>query len=134
MIVDALFTWASSIPSWLATLALSALPITESRLTIPVAIVSWNLSPIFVYVLAMTGNAIPFFPVFFGFAWAKNFAEKRAAWSVVWFDRSINRVHKKIGNNYERLGLIAVMIFVAVPEFGALAQDNFPDFFPKILV
>lgn len=115
MITSALFSWASSIPPWLATLVLSSLPVTESRLTIPVAILSWHLSPTFVYILAMIGNAIPFFPVFFGFAWAKRFAEKRAQWSVIWFDRALHRVQKKIGNDYERWGLIAVMIFVAVP-------------------
>ena len=115
MIVDALFSWASSIPPWLATIILSALPITECRLTIPVAILSWHLSPVAAYALAMIGNAIPFFPVFFGFAWAKRIAEKHALWSVVWFDRAIHRVQKKIGNNYERLGLIGIMLFVAVP-------------------
>lgn len=115
MIVDALFSWASSVPSWLATIVLSALPVTECRLTIPVAILSWHLPPIAVYGLAMIGNAIPFFPVFFGFAWAKHVAEVRAPWSVVWFDRALHRVQKKIGNNYERLGLIGIMLFVAIP-------------------
>lgn len=115
MIVESLFHWAQSIPSWLATIVLSALPITECRLTIPVAILSWHLSPVAAYALAMIGNTVPFFPVFFGFAWAKRFAEVHAPWSVVWFDRAIHRVQKKIGDNYERLGLIAVMFFVAVP-------------------
>ncbi len=115
MIAGELFAWAATIPSWIATLVLSALPVTESRLTIPVAITVWNMSPVLVYVLAMIGNAIPFFPVFFGFAWTKRFAEQHAPWSVVWFERALHRVQKKIGTDYERLGLIAVLLFVAVP-------------------
>lgn len=115
MIVETLFHWAQSIPPWIATIVLSALPVTESRLTIPVAVLSWHLSPLAAYVFAMIGNAIPFFPVFFGFSWVKRLAEVHAPWSVVWFDRAMHRVQKKIGNDYERLGLIAVMLFVAVP-------------------
>lgn len=113
--IEALFSWASTIPAWFATIVLSVLPITESRLTIPIAITAWKMSPVAAYFLAMIGNAIPFFPVYFGFVWAKRFAERHAPWSVIWFERAIHRVQKKIGNNYERFGLIAVMLFVAVP-------------------
>lgn len=115
MFVESLFAWASTIPAWLATIVLSALPITESRLTIPVAILSWHLSPITAYGLAMIGNAIPFPIIFFGFRGAKRLAERYAPWSVKWFDRILEHAQKKLGNRYQEIGLLAVAIFVAVP-------------------
>ena len=115
MIASALFAWAATIPPSFAVFVLSALPVTESRLTIPVAITVWDLPPLLVYLLAMIGNAIPFFPIFFGFSRAKRFAEMHAPWSVVWFERALHRAQKKIGTNYERLGLLGVMVFVAIP-------------------
>lgn len=115
MISADIIAWAGSIPPGLATFVLSALPVTESRLTIPVSITVWKLSPLTAYGLAMLGNMIPFFPIYFGFRALKRLAEVHAPWSVVWFERALHRVQKKIGNNYERYGLIAVMLFVAIP-------------------
>lgn len=115
MIVEAMIAWVSAMPPWIATVVLSALPVTESRLTIPVAVTVWNMTPVSAYLFAMLGNALPFFPVYFGFRSAKRFAEVYAPWSVVWFDRALHRVRKKIGNNYERFGLLAVIMFVMAP-------------------
>ena len=115
MIVNALFAWASSIPPWFATIVLSALPITESRLTIPVAITVWKLSPAVAYFFAMVGNAIPFLPIFFGFRSAKVWAERYAPWSVQWFERGLLRAERKLGTSYQKFGLIAIALFVAIP-------------------
>ena len=115
MIVETMIAWVSAMPPWIATVILSALPFTESRLTIPVAVTVWNMTPISAYLFAMLGNALPFFPVYFGFRFAKRFAETYAPWSVVWFDRALHRVQRKIGNTYERFGLLAVIAFIAVP-------------------
>lgn len=114
-----LFAWATSVPSWLATIVLSAAPITESRLTIPVAIGVWHLPPVSAYLFAMIGNAIPFFPIYFGFRAAKRFAEVYAAWSVAWFDRALDHAKRKIGNRYEQYGLIAIFILSSLPLPGA---------------
>lgn len=119
MIVDSLFAWASTIPAWLATVVLSALPITESRLTIPVAILSWHLSPILAYVLAMVGNAIPYPFIFFGFRWAKKIAERYAPWSVRWFDRMLEHAQKKLGRRFERYGFWALFVLSSLPFPGA---------------
>jgi len=115
MIVETLFHWAQSIPPWLATIVLSALPITECRLTIPVAILSWHLSPILAYVLAMIGNAIPIAPIFFGFLWFRSFAARSAPWSTKWLDRLLEHAHKKLGKHFEKYGIVALFILSAIP-------------------
>lgn len=115
MIVDALFSWASSIPPWFATIVLSALPITECRLTIPVAILSWHLSPLAAYALAMIGNAIPIAPIFFGFQWFRSWAAKTAPWMTTWLDRAIDHAHQKLGRHYEQYGIVALVVLSAIP-------------------
>ena len=115
MIVETMIAWVSAMPPWLATVLLSIAPMTESRLTIPLAVTVWHLPPVAAYCLAMIGNAIPFFPIFFGFRAAKLWAEQHAPWSVQWFDHALRRVQRKIGTQYERWGLLAVFFFVAIP-------------------
>ena len=119
MIAETLFAWASTVPSWLATIVLSVLPITESRLTIPVAIVSWHLSPVVAYVLAMIGNALPYPFIFFGFRWAKKMAEAYAPWSVKWFDRLLDHAQKKLGKRFEQYGFWALFVLSSLPLPGA---------------
>ncbi len=115
MITESLFRWAQLIPPWLATIVLSALPITECRLTIPVAILSWHLSPIVAYVLAMIGNAIPIAPIFFGFQWFRSWAAKSASWMTTWLDRAIDHAHRRLGKQYERYGIVALVVLSAIP-------------------
>jgi len=52
-----------SIPSWFATIILSALPISELRGSIPIAIGVYGLGPIEAYFLAVLGNLIPVIPL-----------------------------------------------------------------------
>lgn len=118
MIADAMISAVSSMPPWLATVLLSMAPITESQATIPVAITMWKMSPVSAFIFAMLGNAIPFFPIFFGFVWAKKHAERFVPWSVVWFERAVHRVQSKMGPGYEKWGLLAVFLFVSIPFAG----------------
>lgn len=110
-----LFSWASTIPPWLATIALSALPVTEAQLAIPVAILSWKLHPALAYVLAMFGNALPIVPIFFGFAALREWAELHAQWSVKWLDRLVARAHRKFGSDFEKYGVLGLIAFMAIP-------------------
>ncbi len=115
MIAAALISLVSTIPSWLATIVLAALPVTEAQLAIPVAILSWKLSPFVAYGLAMLGNALPIFPLFFGFTTLRSLAERHASWSVRWLDRLLARAHRKFGADFEKYGVIGLVAFMAIP-------------------
>ncbi len=115
MIVELFFSWASSVPPWLGTILLSALPVTESQLAIPVAVLSWKLSPPFVYMLAMFGNALPIIPIFFGFSAVRAWAERHAQWSVQWLDKLLARAHRKFGADFEKYGVLGLIVFMAIP-------------------
>ncbi len=102
-------------PKWLAVILLSMIPVTELRATVPLAIAGWDMDPVFVLALALFGNAVPFFPVYFGFRALQRLAERRAPWAVRWLDRLLARAHKKLGNNFEKYGTLGLALFVAVP-------------------
>jgi uncharacterized membrane protein len=115
MIAAMFLSWASTVPSWLGTIVLAALPVTEAQLAIPVAILSWKLSPALAFGLAMLGNALPIIPLFFGFMTVRNWAEKHAAWSVVWLDRLLARAHRKFGADFDKYGVLGLIVFMAIP-------------------
>lgn len=115
MFTESLLQWAGTIPPWLGTIVLSALPITEAQLAIPVAILSWKLSPVVAYGLAMFGNALPIVPLFFGFSRLRNLAERHALWSVVWLDKLLARAHRKFGADFDKYGVLGLIAFMAIP-------------------
>lgn len=115
MITEMLFESVRSVPHWLAVILLSALPVTESRLTIPVAMLSWHMGPTITYTLAMLGNALPIAPIFFGFVHLRNWCEKHAQWAVRWLDKTIDHAHHKLGKHFEQYGLTALFLLSAIP-------------------
>ncbi|MDD1736952.1 MAG: small multi-drug export protein, partial [Methanothrix sp.] len=50
-------------PSWLMTLAAAALPISEVRGAIPLAIGVYGYSPLEAYLLSVFGNLLPVIPL-----------------------------------------------------------------------
>lgn len=115
MITETLFSLVQGVPHWLAVIILSALPVTESRLTIPVAILSWHMGPTLTYTLAMIGNALPIAPIFFGFVHLRNWCEKYAQWAVRWLDHFVSHAHRKLGKHFEQYGLTALFLLSAIP-------------------
>ncbi|MCR4312508.1 MAG: small multi-drug export protein [Candidatus Uhrbacteria bacterium] len=112
---DQIIAAFAGFPNWLAVILLSMIPVTELRATIPVAILAWDMQPIVVFFLALIGNAIPFFPIFFGFLAARRCIEQRLPWTVRWFDRLLARAHRKLGNKFEKYGMFGLAMFVAIP-------------------
>ena len=63
--VEALVQFFSSWPTPLATAALAALPVTELRLAIPIAMHVWSLAPFDALLYAFLGNLLPIVPLYF---------------------------------------------------------------------
>lgn len=112
---DVIVSWFANVPSWLATMLLSALPVTELRATIPVAITLWDIEPMSALLLALIGNALPFLPIFYGFMAFRHLAERRFPWMVTWLDRLLEKAHRKVGSNFEKYGTLGLALFVAIP-------------------
>jgi uncharacterized membrane protein len=112
---EILIEYFNQFPHWLATIILSALPITELRLTIPVALEAWNLSILSAFMLAIVGNLIPLIPLYFGLDWFRGIIAKYLPSATNIVDKLIARTEKKVKNNYVKYGAIALCIFTAIP-------------------
>lgn len=113
--VDALVAAVESFPHWLATVILSALPLTEHRLSIPLAITTWNIPPLEAYGWAVLGALLPFFPLYYGLMWVRGLCERYFPRLVTPIDKVLARSEKKVRNGYEKYGAIALCLFVAIP-------------------
>jgi len=113
--IEKILSFFENFPPEIATFILSMLPITELRVSIPIALGVWNLNPIAVFMISIAGNIVPAFiivwylkPITEWFSRHSKVFEKLFSW---WFERTI----KKFSDQYEKHGLWALMIFVAIP-------------------
>ncbi len=103
------------IPDWLQVMALSAAPITEYQLAIPVAITQYHFSLPIAYFLGVIGALIPFLPLYFGFEFVRRHLTTIFPALITPFDRLIARADKKLRGNYEKYGAIALFLALVVP-------------------
>ncbi len=98
----------------IATILLSALPLTELRASIPIAIKSWGMDPILVFFLAILGNSLLILVILI-----LDLATKLSAKYfpplhklIVW---NLDRTQRKTKEKIEKYGALALIIFVAIP-------------------
>lgn len=113
--VNALVQFAGQFPSWLATIFLAAMPVTELRLAIPIASEVWLLHPLDALGLSIIGNLLPFFPLYYGLDWLRRFCEKRLPWVTRAIDAQIERSRRRVEKKYNRYGSFALFLFTALP-------------------
>ncbi len=112
---DIIISYLDSFPREIATLILAALPVTELRLALPVAMHVWLLLPLQAYFWAVIGNLIPLLPLFFGLEWVRKIVEKYSPWLTKGIDKIVKRAHDKVNHSYEKHGAIALFLFTALP-------------------
>lgn len=103
-----------SVPQWLSTILLSALPFSELRGTIPIAIGIYGLDPLTAYFLAVIGNMLPVIPLLLYLDPVSRYLRRFKMWDV-FFSWLFTRTKRKHSKRFERYGTIALTIFVAIP-------------------
>jgi uncharacterized membrane protein len=98
----------------LLTILYSALPVTELRASIPLAI-SWGLDPIYVLFLAIIGNIIPVFIIIFGLDKITSLAEKYSPPLDKFLNWIFKRTRRKTSKQIKKYGNLALFLFVAIP-------------------
>lgn len=111
LIVSAMAT----LPVWLRVILLSAIPITEYQLSIPLGIHEYHLSPWLAFVLAAIGATLIFFPVYFGLDALHDFVERRFPWLLRPLDLVIARAERKLKDRYVKYGAVALFLFLVIP-------------------
>lgn len=113
--IEYIIAFVGQFPTWLATILLASLPVTELRVAIPVAAQLWLIDPLNVYALAIIGNLLPFIPLFFGLEKVRDFLEKRFPPLANIIDTSIERAHRRVQEKYEKYGALSLFLFTALP-------------------
>lgn len=113
--LDLLIEYLSQFPTWLAAIALAALPVTELRLAIPIAMHVWFIKPFEALVLCVIGNLLPFFPLYYGLNALRRLTSKYLPFITRVIDASIVRAERRVKQKYARYGALALFLFTAIP-------------------
>lgn len=113
--IDQLVELLGTIPRPIATIVLAALPVTELRLAIPVAINGWLLRPLEGFGYGVIGNLLPMLPLYFGLDGLRRMAATHWPWFGRVIDAQIERAKGRVETKYARYGALALFLFTALP-------------------
>lgn len=101
-------------PPELVVVAIAALPISELRGAIPLALKMYGMSPLESYVLGVLGNLLPV-PVLLLFLGRAERYLRRFACFDRFFTWLFSRTRRRTQAGIEKYGALALVLFVAVP-------------------
>ena len=111
--MDILPTILSSKELW--TVVYSAIPVTELRATIPLAITVWHVKPLTAFILAVIGNSLPIAVIILGLNKIVQLAKRYSKFWTRVLEAIFRRTRRKTSQQFEKYGLLALCLFVAVP-------------------
>jgi uncharacterized membrane protein len=94
---------------------MSALPVSELRVALPVAILQYNFAPLYALFLSVIGNLLPIAIIFFFFPPLLRFAEKHIPALHRVMDNYLRSLERKHQSKYHKYGAFFLFLFVAVP-------------------
>lgn len=104
----------ASVPHWLAVLIISAIPISELRGSIPVAMGIYGMGPVEAYFLSVLGNLLPVIPLLLFLEPVSVYLRRYRIFDV-FFTWLFSRTRQNHSESFEKYGLLALTIFVAIP-------------------
>lgn len=104
----------ASVPHWLAVLVIGAIPISELRGAIPVAMGVYGMGPVEAYSLSVVGNLIPVVPLLLFLEPVSGYLRRYRIFDI-FFTWLFSRTRRNHTENFEKYGLLALTLFVAVP-------------------
>ena len=102
------------VPAWLMTLVVAALPVSEVRGAIPLAMGVYGFSPLDAYLLSVFGNLLPIIPLLLFLGPISDYL-RRFSLGDMFFTWLFDRTRNKCIKNHETFELTALAIFVAIP-------------------
>lgn len=105
----------NSFPPELATFLIATLPIAELRASIPIALGVYDLSVVSSYIYSVLGNVFPLIFILLLLEPVSRLLSKHFRIFNKFFNWLFERTRKKFTKKYEKWGLVALVIFVAIP-------------------
>jgi len=114
-----LVNWFSGFPDWLSVVLLSALPVTELRVSLPLALYYYDLSIWQSIFFTLIGNSLPVAIMFIFFTPFLHWAERHSPTLHRFIHLHLRRLQQTHQKQYQRYGAFFLFIFVAVPLPGS---------------
>lgn len=102
-------------PPELAILLISMIPIAELRVALPLALTVYNLNWLESYLITVLGNLLPVILIIKLVGPVSDWLSRKFKFAEKFFIWLFNRTRNKTIQKYEKYGLWALMIFVAIP-------------------
>ena len=108
-------------PPWLQVILLAALPVTELRAALPIAITVFHFSPLEALLLSAFGCFLPVPVIYYLLNPALHFVRARSAAFDKFVEQYFHTLKHRYQERFERWGAFALAVFVAIPlpGFGA---------------
>ncbi len=105
-----------SLPEEILVLGVAAAPVVELRGSIPLAVGIFKMNVVFAAILSVVGNLVPVFLIYwFGQLWI-DWTSRRKSFLTRLTEGVLRRSRNVFGKGkYERYGLFALSLFVAIP-------------------
>lgn len=103
-----------AVPHWLAVLILGAVPVSELRGAIPIAIGIYGMRPFEAFFFSVLGNLLPVIPLLLFLEPVSNYLRRYSIFDA-FFTWLFSRTRRNNIENFEKYGLLALTIFVAIP-------------------
>lgn len=99
----------------LITFFVAALPLSELRGAIPLAILKFDFSPAKALLISFLGNILPVLPLLIGLDKVSEYLSHKFYWFNRFFSWIFERTRSKHGDHFHYWGDLALFIFVAIP-------------------
>ena len=119
MIISSLLSAVRDLPPEFATILLSAAPVGEVRLALPLAITVFHLAPAAAFAYAFLGNILPLIFVYLFLPPLLGLARRHSPSLDRFFTRYLLALEHRHRGKYDRYGRIALLLFVAIPLPGS---------------
>ncbi|RXA20532.1 ligand-binding protein SH3 [Methanosarcina sp. MSH10X1] len=110
----ALVQMLGSVPHWFAVLILGAVPVSELRGAIPVAMGIYEMGPVDAFFFSVLGNLLPVVPLLLFLEPVSNYLRRFSIFDAffIWL---FARTRRNNTESFEKYGLLALTAFVAIP-------------------
>lgn len=102
-------------PPEVSVFLISMIPVAELRGAIPVGLTIYELDVFVNYAIAVLGNIIPAFFIVYLLGPVSGYLTERFSLAEKFFGWLFNRTRHKLSGKYEKWGMLALTLFVAVP-------------------
>lgn len=99
----------------LTTFFVAALPLSELRGAIPLAILQFEFSPYKAFIISALGNILPILPLLLGLEKISEYLKHKFYWFNRFFNWLFERARVKHSEHFSYWGNLALFVFVAIP-------------------